>query len=369
MGDKTALHVITKAELIAGDYSKAWDDPDGLARFTPEKRDALLSNPLSHSDGDPVQIIGTMGTQPIGRLDVIPGRIDVGMQAVPCLWTSALFVPEQYRKTLIGVSLILKMQGLCPTVAACGVSHMALPLLEKLQWRDARMPRYLALRRSLSVVQRYVRNKAAAGIARIAADAGLAAHRTLLSMWRKLRTAGLRYAPAEQLSSDMNALIQNSPARAVRVHRSCEWVNWVLKHRFDACPKNRRKLFYVYDRHCKVVAYFIVAARFYSVATHREFRDLLLGSLQDWMVFDASAVGLSEIVLLATKILAQWDVDAIEVCLPPGERVNLMRWGFVPVGELHLLARVAPNSPLARPDFQHPASWQIRPAEGDNLLA
>src|SRR5437660_710330 len=136
MGEQTALHVITKADLAANRTPVAWDDPDQIAVTDEPKRRALLANPLSRRDDDPVLIVGTRANIVIGRIGLIPGEMRCNGTPVHCLWASDFFVSEKSRKTLLGVSLVLKMQTLSPTVGACGLSQLALPVLLKLRWMD-----------------------------------------------------------------------------------------------------------------------------------------------------------------------------------------------------------------------------------------
>src|SRR5438552_6627754 len=152
MDEKVTLCVVRKAQIRDGAPPLPFVDPSNIVTLTPQKRAALLGNPLSHEEDDPVQIVGLKGNTAIGRLDLLAGEVNVGMQSMPMLWTSALFVPEEHRNSLVGVLAIIKMQQLCDTVGACGVSQLALPVFEKLKWIKFTLPRYLLLRRSRPVV-------------------------------------------------------------------------------------------------------------------------------------------------------------------------------------------------------------------------
>ena len=164
MQERVVIQVIRKGELRSAGPAAA---SDSFAVLSPQKRRALLENPLSDSDDDAVQFLGVRGGRAAGRLDAIVGRFDVceaGMRAapstaVPCLWASYLYVPPEHRNTLLGVTLVLKLQQSHANVAVCGVAQVVLPLYQKLRWRDFEMPGYILLRRSRSVVERYVGNR------------------------------------------------------------------------------------------------------------------------------------------------------------------------------------------------------------------
>ncbi|HSI33043.1 MAG: hypothetical protein ACAI43_02750 [Phycisphaerae bacterium] len=368
---KSEIHVIRKRDLRDPSYRPAWEDPEKIATFTAEKRLAILSNPLSRSDDDPVQIVGTVDGRAAGRMDLFAGEVSTGGQAVPVLWTSLLHVPVEHRSSLLGVLLILKMQALCPTVAACAVSQQALPVYEKLKWIDFRMPRYVLMRRSRAVVERYVGRGPIGMAARVVADAALLGWRGMLRLRTAIRTRGLRVEHAERAPAELDAAIATSAgaAQPVTITRSADWINWLLTSAIGSFPRDRQGLFLVRDRAGALVGYFLLKAHVYPTATHRNFKNLFLGSLKDWQSFRPSALSFHDIVRLAVRELGRWNVDAVEVCVTdPADGHRLRRFGFLPAGDLHLLYRAAPKSPLADPALAGQAKWNIRPADGDNFF-
>src|SRR2546426_6852010 len=126
MSDRVEIHVLPRSSLLVDDPYADWDDPDQIAPLTPDALDALLHNPFGGDDQQPAQIIGVLGRRVIGRLDLLPGRIDAFGEPVPVLYLSHLFVPEPYRSTLAGVLLVIKSQGLDATLGSFGPSGMAL---------------------------------------------------------------------------------------------------------------------------------------------------------------------------------------------------------------------------------------------------
>jgi hypothetical protein len=365
MQPRTAIHVITRGELAAGPDYDRWHDPDRLAPMTEPKRATLLANPFPIEDDDPVQLIGTLGGEVIGRLDLVAGGIDVDGETVRCLWGSALYVPEQHRHTLMGVSLILKAQGLAASAGAAGPSQLAYPVYQKLKWLDAELPRYVLLRRSRSVVERYLSSPLPRRLATSAADAGLLVHRALVEGARLLLVRGIRAEATTALPPELDeALAQRS--EVVRFHRSSDWFRWLVSHTFEDDARNRRGLYVVRAADGSALAYFLVKARFYPEASQRGFRNLHLGSLHDWLVLDERALPFEHLALLAVEALAAWDVDAVEICLPPDHAgARLARFGFRAVGEMHVVVRAAPSSALARPEHARTGSWWVRPGEGD----
>ena len=366
----SSVHVIRRRDLTAG-VAHRWQDPEAVCELTPEKRAALLENPLSRDDSDPVQLIATYENVAAGKLDLFTGRIHLGNEVVPTIWSSGYFVPERFRNSLVAVMLLLKLHGINPTVGACGVSQLALPVIRKLKWIELPLPRYLVILRSHAIFERYVGKNLLTGVSSRLTDAVLLGQRTIWEalLGRRLhplRTEAVARMPPEldeQLSSDWNKG-QATP------HRSAAWLDWLLTHSFGAEDRLRSGLFLVRGPDEAVVGYFLVKTRFYPVASHRSIPDVTLGSLQDWMIFDDTQLSLPHLVLLAVQELARWSPDAVELCLPEGEMDrHLRRWGFPRAGELRLILRTSRDSPLHHERFRHAEHWRLRPAEGDNFFS
>lgn len=95
------------------------------------------------------------------------------------------------------------------------------------------------------------------------------------------------------------------------------------------------------------------------------------------MVFSPDAksgsrsIGLTTILLLASRELARLNVDAIEVCT---HEKPALRW-IGPLRRLHPRRRdarhgqVQPQRPrLAASNMLQTENWQLRPADGDNMF-
>jgi hypothetical protein len=368
MESPVRIHIVHKRDLAAGGYHRDWDDRQRIAALSPGKRQAILGNPLSRSDNDPVQLVGLRDNRVIGRLDLIAGEVVADGNTVPMLWTSSLFVPPEERSSLMGVMLVLKMQQLSPVVGACSISRQALPIFERLKWLDLPMRRYLLLRRSRAVIEHYAGPGIGGKTLSALADAGLLLHRGVLRPLIALRVSGLRMEPCARFPPELAPQLADREGPA-QFHRSTEWMNWLLNHHFEHHPHNRAGLFLIRDRTDKPVAHVLLKAHFHKSATHRGFKDVLLGSLQDWKLYNPDAVSPSQLALLAVRQLLRWKVDVVELCLPRNWRGPDPRgWGFVPMGHLHCMVRAAPKTPLADRRFNDASAWNVRPAEGDNFF-
>jgi hypothetical protein len=360
--EKVTLHVVRKGD-IQGGALPGWNDPHKLAGFTPQKREALLSNPLSRNDDEPVQVLGLRGDTVIGKIDLISGELLVNNQPLPMFWTSAYYVPEEFRNTMVGVMIVMKMQQLHHTIGACGVSQMALPIFQKLKWLDFTQPRFMLVRRSRAVVERYVGAGFRGLVATKAVDTGLVLHRAAIRGLTAVLANGLRVQPDQP-----DAVIALPASQPVVVHRSRGWLNWLLANSFDRDPTLRKGLYFIRDTAGNLLGYFLLKMRHFESASHRGFKNVNMATLQDWMSFDFARLSAEQIALLAVRQLAPWNPDAIEICTDnAGLQRFLRRIGFLRLGELHTLIRAAKPSPLAG-QYTDQKDWRLRPADGDNFF-
>ncbi len=365
---KAAVHVVRKGDLAAG-TTWDWEDPEHLATLRPQKRQALLDNPLSLDDQDPVQLLGVQAGVVVGRIDLFVGSFRARDGEVPTLWTSAYLVPEAYRDTLMSVALLLELHRLSSTVSACGVSQMALPVFRSLRWRDFELPRYLLVLRSRPVLDRYLGGARRSLAAAKVADTALAVQRAAWGASTRHRLKGLRCEPVDRLPAEMDALLGLGTSDRVAAHRSSAWVNWLMANEFGEVSPARKGVFLIRDNH-EVVGYFLAKSRFYPVASERGFRDLTLASLQDWAIFDRRRLEIEQLLLLAGRALIGWHPDAIEVCTDdPRAGRYLRRWGWPRVGALHVLVRASPKSALHDRRLDDQSAWALRPADGDNFFS
>lgn len=373
MANSVRIAVRTLSEL---EVDPGWDDPGGIARFTREKLRAFRTNPLRGGDDDPAQLVALVGDRVVGRVDVFRGEVTAFGEIVPFLWGSALQVPPPFRTTAAGAMLTLRMSSLGLSVGGCGFSRAALPIYQGLRWTPFEMPRWILLRRSRAVFEKLLgpapqplRRPAARGLA-LGADPVLAAVRTLRGFGLRPR-AGLVAREAATLPLELDDALASRRA-PIFAHRSSRQLTWLAGSTFGHEPvvgPTQRHLFVVEDDGGAVVAYFLVKVRFHEEASQQGFRDVLLGSLQDWFVFDERHADVQSVVLLAVQELLRRRVDAIELIEAEPEIGDVARrLGSRRVSATHFMFRPARGSRLAAPDAAERGNWRITPAEGDNVF-
>jgi hypothetical protein len=365
MTEAISVALLSKGQLRQASPYVQWDDPHGLAPIKADKLRCLLTNPLSESEDDPMQLLGLVGRRIVGRLDLFAGQVVLDGQTSPVLFGSALFVPPEHRHTGMGLMLMLKMQSLWPATMVCGISQMVYPIYQKLRWTDFALPRFVLVRHSYPVMRRYLGEGLHSRLLAPVADVCLRA-------WQggmRLRTRRPVVRDAELASlTDLDPAFASLPEPA-RCHRSAAWVSWLLENETTGDPRSRSACHGLYDGSGRLVAYYVVKLRFHALATQRNLRDLLLGSLSDWEVIDPSAVDEATIVQAAVRVLTEWGADAIDVCTDDDALQEVLRGsGFLAAGELRLLFKASPRSPLSQERYRSRAAWRLRPCEGDHFF-
>ena len=365
MNKAYSIQVIHLADLVDESYRKGFDDPEKIANITPQKIAALQSNPFSHSPDDPVCLLGLSGRRVIGRLDLFLGEFLVDGISVPAIWGSYLFVSPEQRKGGMGLSLILKMQSLAQAVGVCGVSQMVYPIYKNLRWLDFTMPRFILIRRSRSVVNRYCGYGVHSTILAAGVDAVLWTQRRAL---RLLARTGIKARSIASAPTEWDKYLR--PSARVAPQRSAAWINWAIQNGLSDDPLAKQGLFEVSDGSGRALGYFLIKQRFHSTASQQGFKDLLLCSLQDWAAFEPGRIATTDFVFQAMLVLEQWGGDALEVCLPnSADGGRLRKYGFFSAGQLHLLVKPARGSILSKEEFHDHTNWRIAPADGDNFLS
>lgn len=365
MPDGMTIERITLGDLRADQPWTRWDDPDDIAPMTPGKRAVFLDNPATQNPGTVVQFLAIRDGIVVGREDMLPGALLVRGERVLTSWGSGMFVPERYRGQGIGKALAIEREAVHDPVCSCSVSKMLQPIYVSRGWTDMSMQRMVLLRTARPVAERVFGGAALGRLAAGVGNLGVRVHGGLLAMARALGRRGVRITRVESMPEEINEHFARITAPVV-CERSAAWVNWLLRGSFEPHPRDQQALFLVHDQRDELIGYALTKLRYHEQASHRGFRDVLLGSLQDWLIVEPDRHSFRTLALLTMHELARLGADAVEICLPaPMGRGGLLPLGLMPVGAQHALFKAGPGTPLADPTFRDPAAWHIRPGDGD----
>jgi GNAT superfamily N-acetyltransferase len=350
------IHVVTNGQLRSGE-PPPFEDPDSLVELSAAKRSALLANPFLGADDEPARLLAVEGSRVAGRIDLVAGELETPEGRIGCFWGSALHVAPAFRGKGLAAELLRGAETYRAAAGACAPSRMALPLYRRLGYRDLPLQRHVLIRDVTPLVrQRLGAGRAAAAVA---ATGNLAAR----------AQRGVMIAPRARRSrltaERRGSFPPGLEPQALTPYATCRpsaWVDWVVRESFHE-KGHERALYVVTGEGGDALGYFVVKTRRYSGVTRWRVENLLLGSLVDWRISEPSQLELADLVLLAVDSLGA--VDAVEVCVPPGERARLGRLGFVRAGAQHLVVKRGDGGELPA----DPSAWSVRPGDGDHVFS
>lgn len=362
---ETTILLLRKDEFQDSSASRRWSDPNGIASVSDGVRAVLLSNP-SLGENDVIQLVGLKEGSVIGSAISIAGRMIVEGVEHPVHWGSYLSVDPSARKTMLAFKLVKAFEELCSTSAVCGVSQAGHALYKGIGWTDFEMPRHILLCHSRSVLEKKV-GGSLSRLLRIPVDWALQAYN-----WRLLRPQSRRieWHTCNEVPQDLAQRLTQSPtnARNTFFARTEQTVNWQLKSCVPAASGDCNFLVTFYAGGC-LVGYAGARLKFFSVASAQGFRNVRLGSLYDWMIFDPQQLSFRDLAACASRELIARGADGVELCATDaGEEAALRSMWLPRVGTNHLLWKAAKGSVLDDARFRDRERWTIRPGDADLFM-
>lgn len=336
------------------------------------KRKAMGANPYLRSSADLGEIIGMCDGQEAGGEYVFPLRIKAGWRKYFVLAGSTLHVDPQFRKSGLGMDLPeLRWQKSPHGIAlGAGLSQMALPVHQLLDYNVFLLPRYLMLWKSRAVVEMKLPGTVGKLVA-LPIDAAIFVYAVMLRIAASIKLRG--YRVREVAPSDDTALSAVAKLIESDIHSYCEvhdqqWLKWHLTESFsDDGPANLS----VIERGDEIVGFYLTKRRFHAQASHRGFKNVWLGSIIEWQAASGYEHKLPWFLLNAALSLHKAKMDAVEL---PTDDVRLQKFfrhlGWRQVGEGNFVIKAGTGSPLENDaNIKVQANWRLRPAMGDNGLS
>lgn len=363
---ENSIIILRKNEFLTNSGSSRWSDPKGIAAVPERIREVVLSNP-SLGEDDPVQLVGLKGESVIGSSLALSGRMVVDGHEHPVSWGSNLYADPAARRTMIGLKLVKAFQELFPTSAVCGVSQAGHALYKSFGWTDFVMPRHILLRHSRSVLERKFGAGTLSRWLRIPVDLALKAFN-----WRLLRPQSRRidWRTWDEAPPEVGQRLASVPGtrKNTFVPRREETVKWQLHGCVPGARGDCNFLVTVYAG-ASLVGYAGAKVKFFPVASAQGFKNLRLGSLYDWMIFDRELLSYRDLAACASRELIARGADAVELCATDREEEAALRSMWLPrMGENRLMWKAAKGSILDDARFRHREGWTIRPGDADLFM-
>lgn len=336
---------------------------------------ALNANPFLWQVDSPAQEVGFVNGVAGGYNFIFP--IDFCFDGIEYggATGSSLNVQEWARSSSMGLELPVvgtdrSAKDAISVAASC--SKMAIPVHQINGYKFFMMPRFIALWKSRSVLERFMGTGIMTKIFSRVIDAVLCVWAIVLGWAVKVKLRGLAFD--EVLADDPEGMRQIAGLVAQDGHRFREmhderWFKWHVTQSFSVDGPSRA---FVIKRKGSPIAFIMFKKRFHAQASHRGFRNVWIGSINEW---GAAKDEESILPWCIARAALDFRKDGMDVCefvtVDPMLQKFVGRLGWCHVGESNYGVKVWSKSPLIgqKQDLLNPDNWRLRPAMGDNGLS
>ena len=356
----------TDIEIISKTFKMLYD---GLldSLFNKAHKHFFIKNPFA-DDCDPSQVVAILNEIVLGSVYAFPLEIVFQSDRIFKVCAgSTLYVNPESRGMGIGGRLTMERLQLTKDkiAIAAGLSGMSLPIFQKKGFDVFFLKRFIFLQNSRPVVEMFFKNKYFVKVGTCLFNGFVSLWKKVLEKQAKSYIKDLQVIEVTKATTDVEDII-NQDKSVFRENHTKEWFNWVLKGGFVEDNRSRQHLFLVKDEE-KTIAFFMTKERFHSQASHRGFKNVILGSVIEWGILENNKLTENQLLLLALLSFGK-HVDAVEIC-SAYDSINrfLKRRLLIQVGESNFAIKAADDSPLQQyPEYHEQRSWRIRPAASDN---
>lgn len=345
-------------------------DINNLYNDSTWKIEVLKQNPFLKEINETVfQIFGLVDNEIVGSETHFPIILELDKQEYPSVSGHGLSVSVNHRGLGLGTRLTDQRLDYSNTksLLLCDASQMHLPILKKLGAIIFLMPRMILLRHSFSVIENKTNKIIAKCLAPIV-DIFLKIPYRLVKRRIRKKTRKLCIRELERAPGTIENII-SSDLHPFKEKHSCEWFNWVKNYSLVEDNSIIKKLYGVYHNN-ELVGFFMTKQRFYPQASHRGYKNVVMGSIMEWGTINNSIITDNDLCLLALLSFDK-EVDAIELCCTDEESAKYFKkLGLIQVGNGNVVIRYRNNSPLNEIKYlDRQSNWRLRPAMGDNSLS
>ncbi len=206
---------------------------------------AYSTNPCA-DENDIGLLVAYLGGKCIGYLGIMPGLLRRGDQFSKIYWLSTWFVPPEFRKTSVGLHLLLNALSLKYDLVVCGMSDEAEGVYRGLRFRELGQLKYciinfeilnllgLGLRVLRKILRRLgVQFEIPGWIVRLSAYMYTPIRNVLYSIVSNDPESRMNRIRCEEVS-EIDAVTKKAhyDAASVEFHRGTEILNWMLNYRW-----------------------------------------------------------------------------------------------------------------------------------------
>lgn len=339
------------------------------ANFDAMKQSSLCNNPFV-KEIDCCRLVAFDDDVEIGRVDVIPLQILGYNKVYHVCGGSTLYVKPNFRGRGAATKLTLERLELSSDkiAIASGLSNMSFQLFKKLGFVTFSFPRMILLKKSRSVLERHIKGAILRVTSKII-DFFLSLQKRILkffSIWNKKR---ILIEEISKASDDIVNIVKEDK-HPFKENHTKEWFDWVLNNPFSDVEHSKQHLFHIIING-KVQGFFMTKERFHEQASHRGFKNIILGSVIEWGVSSDSDISEKQVCMAAVLSFGK-HVDAVEICSNDKQICkSLRKCGLRMVGNSNFAFKASKDSPfnVYNEYYNDIDKWRIRPSYSDNGLS
>lgn len=342
------------------------------AYISPCYRQALLANPFCHSNEVACQKVGYVDGRIGGTEIQFPLKLSIDGQIVFGGSGSLTQVDEWARSSGLGLAIsdVDRIDEAYNPVLGegAGLSQIAVKVHRFIGFNVFEYPRFIMLLKSRSVVEMRLKGSMAKLVSHFA-DGCIWIYALVVRILARCIGGKIRVVQVVPSNSNELAILESmtkvSSCRFAEVHDS-QWFKWVLTYSFSEQGSATAYLVYYGEA---PVGFFMVKKRFHEQASHRGFKNVLLGSVLEWGCKQGYEKKLMWAIISWTMAMRK-ELDAVEFAAQENlVQKFLKRLGWQHVGEATFCFKICPGSGFTAPDgMDVPPNWRLRPGMGDVAL-
>lgn len=345
-------------------------DPDNHLIDGAYKSRILSTNPFIKDKNEIFQILACIDNTIVGSEIHFPIQLIMNNNNHYSITGSSLSVNIKYRKYGIGTKLTSKRIDYSDSnsVLLGNASQMHIPIQIKLGSAVFLMPRHIYLKSSKPVLEMYIKHKKLLSIFSKVSDTILHMYNLVIENKATKSINRFQIIKHSSVPQEIEDIINMDP-HPYKENHNREWFEWILNNSFSKNAESKQSLYTINNKD-EIIGFFMTKERFYKQASHRGFKDVLLGSVIEWGSKDQKLISEEDILKYSITTFSK-NISAIEICTDNKHISNRLKTlGFIKVGEANAILRIGENSPLLQyEDIRDQTKWRIRPSMGDSALS
>ena len=211
-------------------------DPDGMVGINDGRKLAFMNCPMWREGGRLTQIIGTVGNEAIGRLNVFPLEVVADGKVFSAVCGDSLFVRENFRNTLYAVSLMTRLNTISRDrlSLSAGFSPKARQVVKAIRNTVFLLNKFIVVKRTRSILPTVGRRRLLSKFAWLF-DLVLVPYNLIMKIVNHIK---VREFVLEEISADdKNALSEfagliEKDGHRFRENMTCDVLDWILHNDF-----------------------------------------------------------------------------------------------------------------------------------------